>query len=89
MTDLKLFSRDDTIPVGAAVKTVNDDVNVYLMIKGFVDFEQEIEKLQKKLEKSEENLKSWKKKTEIPDYMTKVSADIREQNDAKVRLFYI
>jgi valyl-tRNA synthetase len=85
VADLKLITRDTPPPVGAAVKTVSDEVTVYLIVKGFVNFDEEIAKLQSKLEKSQENLNSWIKKTEIPDYTLRVSAEIREQNQTKIK----
>ncbi|KAK9709947.1 valine--tRNA ligase [Basidiobolus ranarum] len=75
----------DSVPAGCALATVTEDINVLLMIKGQVDIDAEVEKLNKKLEKVQTSLTTLNKKISIPDYESKVRADIREMNETKIK----
>jgi valyl-tRNA synthetase len=85
-SSLKVLNKDEEIPVGCAVYTLSEDSNVYLLVKGMVDFDAEVSKLETKKQKAEKELGDLKKKTEAPNYETKVKADVREATSAKVRL---
>ncbi len=56
-----------------------------LLVKGFVDFDGEIAKLEKKQKKTQNNYDNLLKKTQVPDYETKVKEEIREVNSTKLK----
>ncbi|CAG8445066.1 15734_t:CDS:10 [Rhizophagus irregularis] len=80
-----VFQKGETIPAGCALSTVNDEINVLLMVKGFIDIDAEVTKFQNKLEKTTQSLSSLQKKTSIPDYENKVPEDVREANETKLK----
>ncbi|KAJ1979733.1 valine--tRNA ligase [Dimargaris verticillata] len=77
----------DPIPAGCALATVRDDCSALLLVRGKVDINAEVEKLQKKLDKVSIQLTNWQKKTAIPDYETKVKPEIRDLNAARIKSF--
>ncbi|KAI8811075.1 tRNA synthetases class I-domain-containing protein [Cladochytrium replicatum] len=87
VTAVNVLAKEDDIPAGCALYPVSEDVSVFLLVKGKVNFEEEIEKLEKKRAKAEKELATWKKKTEVPDYENKVRADVRESTEAKIKGF--
>ncbi|RKP00108.1 hypothetical protein CXG81DRAFT_13641 [Caulochytrium protostelioides] len=74
-------------PKGAAATSVMPGMTLFLALKGFVDLGAEVAKLQTKRAKAEQLLQSWVKKTQIPDYETKVRAEVRQANDAKIQTY--
>jgi valyl-tRNA synthetase len=99
-SSLKVLSKDDAIPPGCAVSTISDETNVFLLVKGkgkmrsrpirlklnmgLVDFDAEIKRLESKRSKAEDSLNDLKIKVSSPDYESKVKADVKEINVAKV-----
>ncbi|CAG8433960.1 2555_t:CDS:10 [Diversispora eburnea] len=81
---VRVFRKDEPIPEGCALSTVNDEINIHLLVKGNVDIDVEVMKFQKKLEKSTQSLNSLQKKTQVSDYESKVPLNVREANEAKV-----
>src|SRR5690349_16895221 len=72
-----------TPPEGCACEIVNENCEVYLMIKGKIDVAVEIDKFQKKLEKTQDDLAKIIKQTESPHYH-KIPEKVRSENSAKV-----
>ncbi|KAJ1983587.1 valine--tRNA ligase [Dimargaris cristalligena] len=72
-------------PAGCALVTLNDETNVLLLVKGIVDIDGEITKLNQKLGKVQQQLESWSKKTTIADYETKIKAEVRELNASRIK----
>ncbi|CAM9728050.1 unnamed protein product, partial [Choristocarpus tenellus] len=61
---------------------------VHIQLRGLVDFDVEITKLQKQLDtKVESQVISLKKKMEAPGYMEKVPPAVREGNEKKLAEF--
>lgn len=75
------------IPSGCSLLSVDDETTVALLVKGYINFDEEVGKVEKKLKKAEDLLASWVKKTQIPDYETKIAANVREQNDQKIKTY--
>lgn len=84
------LGRADPVPAGCAVYPVNETCLVYLLLKGVVNFDEEIVKLENKLGKVRTNLAQLCEKTiNKEDYVEKVKAEVREANDQKVRFLFI
>ena len=57
---------------------------MYVQLKGLVNVEAELEKLDKQLGKIDLQLKQLEAKMSIPNYETRVPEDVREANQSKV-----
>ncbi|KAJ1950987.1 valine--tRNA ligase [Linderina macrospora] len=73
-----------SVPAGCAVLSVNDEVAVHLMVRGRVDIDQEIKKIEKKMSKADKAREALLAKTKIDDYTERVPEDVREQNANKL-----
>ncbi|KAG9320556.1 hypothetical protein KVV02_000373 [Mortierella alpina] len=73
------------IPEGCASQTVQEGCSVYLLVKGMVDVDAEVQKIEKKLAKVQKAKDDLLKKTQDANYLNKVKAEIRELNDAKLK----
>lgn len=60
---LTVLSKTDPTPAGCALYTLTEDANIFLLVRGHVNFDDELDKLHKKVLKATENLKSWRKKS--------------------------
>ena len=72
-------------PAGCVVAAITTEINIHLLVRGLVDIDEEIGKLETKIEKMTIQLDSIQKKTQIPDYEARVRADVREATASKVR----
>ena len=70
-------------PDGCAIVTVSDKVAAHLMLKGIIDPEKEIEKLDKKKTQLHKNYEKLIKETQVPGYEQKVPENIRMANAEK------
>jgi valyl-tRNA synthetase len=57
---------------------------VFLLVRGVVDFDKEIQKLNTKMSKIQNSLSSLQKQMALPDYEEKVKQEIRDMNSHKV-----
>ncbi|RLN43890.1 hypothetical protein BBJ28_00022795, partial [Nothophytophthora sp. Chile5] len=74
---------DEQPPQGCAMHSVNDKVQLFVLLAGLVDFASEIAKLEKKLSKIAPSLASLEKKMGKDDYESKVPEGVREADAAK------
>src|SRR5690606_4197277 len=75
------------VPSGCALLTLKEEgCDVYLLVKGHVDFQVEIAKFEKKKEKVQTLMNNLIEKTSGADYLTKVKLEIREANETKVNI---
>ncbi|KAI8820771.1 tRNA synthetases class I-domain-containing protein [Fimicolochytrium jonesii] len=81
----KVLGANETVPAGCAINNVSEEVNVYLLVKGFVDFDAELLKIASKVDKVRDNLASWIKKTTVDGYEERVRQEIKDSNDAKIK----
>lgn len=72
-------------PAGCALYTINEDVYVLLLVKGVVDVEAEITKLEAQKGKTNKSLEQLKERMSAPDYTTKVKQDARDRNEATLK----
>ncbi|KAG0223637.1 AP-1 adaptor complex sigma subunit Aps1 [Actinomortierella wolfii] len=73
------------VPEGCAASTIKDGCIVHLLVKGKVDVDAEVGKIEKKLAKVTKAYDDLVKKTKEPTYLTKVREDIRAANDVKIK----
>lgn len=71
-------------PLGCVAYSISSEAVVFLYVKGLVDMDDEIEKAQKKLEKSNQALKKQQKIINDPGYKIKVSVETRESDMKKL-----
>merc|ERR1719374_351148 len=71
-------------PAGSAVATVNDKVAAFIVLKGLVDAEKEIAKLEKKLEEMAKTLGKLKEAAAQPGYEEKVPEAVRAEKAEKM-----
>ncbi|TGZ52897.1 Uncharacterized protein DBV15_11843 [Temnothorax longispinosus] len=71
-------------PVGCAIVTVTDKVQVHLLLKGLIDPKKELEKLQKKEGQLVEIIQKLKQDLAVPDYDVKVPLDVQKNNKEKL-----
>lgn len=72
------------IPEGCVLKAVNPEVNVHLLVKGHVDIDAEITKVQKKLEKVSKSKTGLEKTMQSKDYESKATAEAQAANKTKL-----
>ena len=72
------------VPEGCVLEAVNPEINVHVLVKGQVDIDAEILKVDKKLEKTRNFKKNLEKAVSVKDYATKVNAEVQEQNKIKL-----
>lgn len=80
---VEVVSDASKIPEGCVLKAVNPEVNVHLLVKGHVDIDAEIAKVQKKLDKSIKNKQNIEKIINSKDYDSKANAQAKEANKVK------
>ncbi|KAF9429607.1 AP-1 adaptor complex sigma subunit Aps1 [Podila epigama] len=81
----KVVVEGEAIPEGCASITVQEGCVVYLLVKGMVDVDAEVAKIEKKLAKVQKAHEDLLKKTQDATYLTKVKPEIREMNDVKLK----
>lgn len=81
--EVTVVSSASEIPEGCVLKAVNPDVNVHLLVKGHIDIDAEIAKVQKKLDKATKSKQSIEKTINSKDYASKADAQAQEANKVK------
>ncbi|XP_011864284.1 PREDICTED: valine--tRNA ligase [Vollenhovia emeryi] len=71
-------------PIGCAILTVTDKVQIHLLLKGLIDPRKELEKLQKKEKQLIEMIQKLKQDLATPDYEVKVPLDVQKCNEEKL-----
>lgn len=77
--DVTILSKDEPIPQGCAIEIVNPNCKAFISLKGMINIEQEIKKLQKKegeLSKAAQNIRN---KMNDPQY-DKVPDKVKQSN---------
>ncbi|CAG2100961.1 unnamed protein product [Medioppia subpectinata] len=80
-----IVSDSTPVPEGCAIVPVSDTCEAYLMLKGFIDVNKEMERLKSKREKINGPLIKLKASTETTDYTDKVPIEVRTANTEKLR----
>ncbi|GJQ12002.1 hypothetical protein GpartN1_g3793.t1 [Galdieria partita] len=72
--------RDDSIPAGCAIQVVDDSCEVYLLLKGLVDFDAEYKKLEAKSQEKRLQVQAYQQKIQAPGY-EKVPQEVKRRNE--------
>ncbi|KAL0232899.1 hypothetical protein GEMRC1_011646 [Eukaryota sp. GEM-RC1] len=74
---------EDEVPPTCGVSVVLTNIKIFVDLKGLIDVDVELKKINKKLGIVEKSLDSLKKKMSIPNYETKVPEQVRVANAEK------
>lgn len=75
---------DTTPPAGCAILTVSGQCEVHLLLKGLIEVDKEIAKLQKKQVQLEQTVNKLKQSMEASDYTIKVPTEVQTANTEKL-----
>lgn len=75
---------DATPPAGCAILTVSGQCEVHLLLKGLIEVDKEIAKLQKKQVQLEQTVYKLNQAMEASDYTTKVPTEVQTANTEKL-----
>lgn len=67
-------------PSGCAILSISAQCEVHLMLKGIIEADKEIGKLEKKREQLQQKIEALKKKMQIEDYDKKVPENVQQEN---------
>ncbi|KAF2099436.1 valyl-tRNA synthetase-like protein [Rhizodiscina lignyota] len=84
LSNLSILSPSDPTPTGCAVFVVSADAAIFLDVKGRVDVNTEISKLQGKLKKANDAVTKQKKITDSEDFKANASEAVMEEERRKV-----
>lgn len=85
-TDLQTLSYCSTTdiakkaPSGCAILTINAQCEVHLMLKGIIEADKEIGKLEKKRDQLQQTIGKLKQKMGVEDYVSKVPENVQQDN---------
>ncbi|XP_041978803.1 valine--tRNA ligase isoform X2 [Aricia agestis] len=75
---------DGQPPAGCSILTVSDKIEVHLVLKGLIDPQKEITKLEKKKETLSQTISKLQQAMAADDYSTKVPAEVQKANSEKL-----
>ena len=81
---LKVLGAGEAVPAGCVVSVINEECSVYLLVRGFVDLDSEISKLEQKLEKVTQTKNQLEERMTSSNYEQKVKSEVREADSAKM-----
>jgi valyl-tRNA synthetase len=76
---------EESLPKQVGIDVVDDQTTVLMDIKGLVDYDAEVKKLEKNLKKTLPALQNLEKKTSADGYEENVSAELKAQNAEKLQ----
>ena len=82
---VSILSSKEPTPMGCVPIAVSASATVFLLVKGRVDIDQEIEKARKKLERASETVKKQKGILSDEGYRSKVSEELQEVERKKLK----
>nr|CAD7263237.1 unnamed protein product [Timema shepardi] len=80
----KVEVNPDSLPSGCAILTVSDKCEVHLLLKGLIEPEKELSKLNKKRETLEQQVTKLNQVMSASDYEVKVPVEVRQTNSEKL-----
>lgn len=83
-TSVVHFLREEAPPAGCAMLTVSALCEAHVMLKGVINVEKEVAKLDAKKDTLTKQLKKLQDAAAVPTYLTKVPEDVRNQNTEKM-----
>ncbi|XP_063891954.1 valine--tRNA ligase isoform X1 [Helicoverpa armigera] len=75
---------DEQPSIGCSILTVSDKIEVHLVLKGLIDPQKEIAKLEKKKESLSQTIAKLQQAMAAEDYTTKVPAEVQKTNSEKL-----
>ncbi|GAB4854044.1 Valine--tRNA ligase, mitochondrial 1 [Ancistrocladus abbreviatus] len=84
LSSLEVVDEIDAPPVGYVGAVVNENVTVYMNVKGAINVEEELKKLRKKKEELHKQHEMLTRTTNATGYKEKVPSHIQEENVAKL-----
>lgn len=84
VSDITVTLNDSQAPLGAASAIINSSTEIYLVIKGLVDVDTEIDKLNKKIQNLESQISALEKQRADPNWETKTPAEVKESLQTKL-----
>ncbi|XP_035223704.1 valine--tRNA ligase-like, partial [Stegodyphus dumicola] len=81
-----MLSDLEGIPKGCAITTISENCEAHLLLKGHIDINKEISRLEQKQEKLNSQISKLKQATQVPDYENKVPASVRKSHAEKITL---
>ncbi|PVD22509.1 hypothetical protein C0Q70_18323 [Pomacea canaliculata] len=75
---------EEALPSGCAMQTVSALCEAHIMLKGVIDVDKEVTKLEGKKDTLGKQLKKLQDASTVPDYQTKVPEEVRTQNSEKM-----
>nr|DBA20552.1 TPA: hypothetical protein GDO54_017317 [Pyxicephalus adspersus] len=84
---LVIMMPEDPAPEGSAVNTASDKATVYLILKGLIDVEKELAKLQVKKTELSRQLEKLRERISGADYRKKVPPTVQQQDADKMKQF--
>jgi valyl-tRNA synthetase len=82
--NVQVLGKDSGRPAGCVAYPVSTGASVFLYVKGRVDLDAEIEKAQKKLDKTRNTITKQKKILADPAYLGKVSTAVQDTDRQKL-----
>lgn len=82
--EVAVVKSSSEIPEGCVLQSVNPEVNVHVLVKGHVDIDAEIAKVQKKLEKTLKSKAGIEKIVNTADYETKANDQVKQFNKERL-----
>ncbi|XP_071039659.1 valine--tRNA ligase [Parasteatoda tepidariorum] len=76
----------EEIPKGCAITTISENCEAYLLLKGHIDINKEITRLEQKQQKLSSQIIKLKEATQVDDYEIKVPIAVRESHAEKITL---
>ncbi len=83
-----VIEESSLVPAGCAPYNISEDCNVHLLVRGMIDFDVEVDKIDKKIEASQSILSTMISKKETAGY-EKTPFKVREAAEAKVSVDYV
>jgi len=81
---LEINVDEANLPKSVGIDVIDDQTTLLMDIKGLVDFDTEIKKLEKNLSKTTQPLKNLQNQMAKPDYAEKVSDELKKKNAEKL-----
>ncbi|KAM3957167.1 LOW QUALITY PROTEIN: valyl-tRNA synthetase [Aphomia sociella] len=75
---------DDQPPIGCSILTVSDKIEVHLVLKGLIDPQKEMTKLEKKKETLSQTINKLQQAIAAEDYAVKVPVEVQKSNTEKL-----
>jgi len=81
--EIKVIKEDEKPPVGCSIEVIDPNCKAYILLKGYIDFDVEIKKLEKNKAQFEKLVEGLKTKMANKNY-DKVPENVKEQNKLKL-----